>query len=275
MGAIKFLFKSALWIIILGTIGYCILILLVRPSNDRDWNADQTIVPEIEFNEEKVTVKNVRNFEYTTTTDYTPKYYDQTYDLTKIKSVDFMVEPFSTNPGAAHTLLSFGFNDGKYVAISVEIRKEKGESFSPWKGLLRQYELMYVIADERDVIRLRSNYRHDQVFLYPIKTSKENMRALFVDMLKRAKKLQTEPEFYNTLTSTCTTNIVSHVNKLVPGRVPLDYRILMPGYSDRYAYELGLIDTDLPFEEARQVFNINARAEEYGDNPDFSKRIRI
>lgn len=185
-----------------------------------------------------------------------------------------MVEPFSTNPGAAHTLLTFGFNDGSHLAISVEIRKEKGESFGAIKGLLRQYELMYVIADEHDVIGLRANYRHDQVFLYPIKADKSGMKSLFLDMLTRADKLQREPEFYNTLTSTCTTNIVSHVNKLVPDRVPFDYRILLPGYSNKYAYELGLIDTNLPFEEARTKFNINERAQTYADSPEFSKMIR-
>jgi hypothetical protein len=125
------------------------------------------------------------------------------------------------------------------------------------------------------VIKLRSNYRRDQVFVYPIKTSKENIRALFVDMLVRAKSLQERPEFYNTLTSTCTTNLVSHVNKLVPHRIRFDFRILLPGYSDRYAYELGLIDTDLPFEAAREKFKINARAEKYAESPEFSKMIRM
>lgn len=269
--------KILIWIcrVILVLIAmYAIFVLAVRPSNDRDWNLDMAVFPEISIDGNIVDVKNVRNFEYRSTTDYDPVYYDKTYDLSKITTVDFMVEPFSDNPGAAHTLLSFGFDDGTHVAISVEIRKEKGESFSPLKGLLRRYELMYVVADERDVIKLRSNYRHDQVFLYPMKASREQVRALFLDMLERAQKLQEEPEFYNTLTSTCTTNIVGHVNKLVPGRVPFDHRILLPGYSDRYAYELGLIDTDLSFEEARAKFNINERAEEHADSPDFSKLIR-
>lgn len=256
-------------------IAYVIFVVIVRPKTDRNWNTDQVIQPEISIQGDTVSIKNIRNFAYKTTTDYTPGYYDRTYDLNQISSVDFMVEPFSTNPGAAHTLLSFGFENGDYVSVSVEIRKEKGESFSAVKGLLRQYELMYVVADERDVIKLRSNYRHDQVFLYPIKTSKENIRNLFVDMLTRAQKLQVKPEFYNTLTSTCTTNIVSHVNKLVPDRVPFDYRILMPGYSDRFAYELGLIDTDLSFEAAREKFKINSLAETYADAPDFSQKIRL
>lgn len=274
MKIIKKIFTYLFRFILLLVIGYIILIVTVRPSNNRDWNTDQAILPEITIQGDEVKIKNIRNFEYRTTTDYTPRYYDKTFYIDQIKSVDYMVEPFSTNPGAAHTLLSFGFENGDYVAISVEIRKEKGETFSALKGLLRRYELMYVIADERDVIKLRSNYRKDQVFLYPIRTSKENIKNLFLDMLARAQKLQDKPEFYNTLTSTCTTNIVGHVNDLVPGRIPFDYRILMPGYSDTFAYELGLIDTDLSFEEARKKFNINERAEMYADSPEFSKMIR-
>jgi len=255
-------------------IAYCLLVLIIRPRTDRDWSTDQAVQPEIAINSDLVSIKNVRDFEYRTADDYMPHYYDQTYDLSKISTVDYMVEPFSENPGAAHTLLTFGFEDGKHVAISVEIRKEKGEHFSPVKGLLRQYELMYVIADEHDVIGLRTNYRHDQVFLYPIRADKAQVRALFLDMLSRADKLQHNPEFYNTLTSTCTTNIVHHVNTLVPNRVPFDLRILFPGYSDRFAYELGLINTDLSFEEARTKFNINERAEQYADSLKFSEMIR-
>ncbi len=275
MKIIKICLRGLFWTVASLVIAYGVFCVVVQPRTDREWNLDQVIAPEISIDGDIVSIKNIRNFTYRTTTDYTPGYYDKTFNLNEIKSVDFMVEPFSTNPGAAHTLLTFGFNDDRYVAISVEIRKEKGESFGALKGLLRQYELMYVIADERDVIKLRSNYRHDQVFLYPIKTDKEQIRALFLDMLARADKLEREPEFYNTLTSTCTTNLVGHVNKLVPDRVPFDFRILLPGYSDRYAYELGLIDTDLSFEEARTKFNINARAEQYADSADFSKMIRI
>lgn len=274
MKIVKSIFKQLGRIIGVIIIAYAVFAFLTPPKTHRDWTVDEAIQPEISITGNLVTIKNIRNFIYRTTSDYTPRYYDKTFDIDTISSVDFMVEPFSTNPGAAHTLLTFGFNDGSHLAISVEIRKEKGESFGAIKGLLRQYELMYVIADEHDVIGLRANYRHDQVFLYPIKADKSGMKSLFLDMLTRADKLQREPEFYNTLTSTCTTNIVSHVNKLVPDRVPFDYRILLPGYSNKYAYELGLIDTNLPFEEARTKFNINERAQTYADSPEFSKMIR-
>ncbi len=264
-----------LYVLLSLILAWCVFALLTPPQTDRDWNLDQAILPDISVAGDQVTIKNIRNFEYRTTTDYTPRYYDRTFRISDIESVWFMVEPFSGNSGAAHTLLSFGLSDGTYVAISVEIRKEKGEKFSALKGLVRQYELMYVIADERDVIKLRSNYRKDQVYLYPIRTDKAKIQSLFLSMLERAQKLQREPEYYNTLTSTCTTNIVSHINELVPGRIPLDLRVLFPAHSDTLAYELGLIDTDLSFEDARAHFNINARAEKYADSPEFSKMIRI
>lgn len=256
-------------------LSYLALTLFVHPSLDRDWTPDQVVLARATLSGNTATVTNIRNIEYRTTKDYDVHYYDKTFDLDTLDSVWYMVEPFSGHgAGAAHTLLSFGFEDGSYVAISVEIRKEKGESFSPVKGILRQYELVYVIADERDVIKLRSNYRKDDVFLYPVKTTKENMRKLFVSMLERANKLATEPEFYNTLTSTCTTNLVAHVNDIVPGRVPFSYKVLMPAYSDELARAIGLIDDSLSIEDLRAKYRINDRAELYADDPLFSEKIR-
>ncbi len=246
----------------------------VRPSNDRDWSLDQAVLPSAEINENLVTIHNIRNFTYASTTSYTPAYYDRTFDLEKIRSVDYVFEPFSGGDASAHTFVTFGFEGDKYVSISIEIRKEKGEGFSALKGLFKQYELMYVIADEKDVIKLRSNYRKDRVYLYPIKTTKEKMRALFLDMVQRANYLRDHPEFYNTITDTCTTNIAKHVNKISPKRVPFSFKILLPGYSDRLVYDLGLIDTDLPFDEMRAKYLINEKALKYADDPDFSVRIR-
>lgn len=275
MNHIKIVGKWAGLVIIFCVVAYYIFSLIVRPSLTRDWTADQQILARATFDGDKVAITNIRNINYRSTTDYDVRYYDKTFDLNKIESVWYMVEPFSGyGAGAAHTFVSFGFGGNDYVAVSVEIRKEKGESFSAVKGLFRQYELVYVIADERDVIKLRSNYRKDQVFLYPMKTTKENMRKLFVSMINRANKLATEPEFYNTFTSTCTTNIVSHVNELVPGRIPFSFKVLMPAYSDELAQKIGLIDDTLPLAQLREKYKINARAEKYADDPLFSTRIR-
>ena len=264
-----------LWLVILiGLMAFLLILFLAAPSNNRDWSVDQKVLPYAEFEGDKVHIRNIRNFKYRSTNDYDIAYYDKVFDLSKIESVWYVVEPFSDWEGAAHTFLSFGFEGSEYVAISVEVRKEQDEEYSSIKGLFRQYELMYVIGDERDIIKLRSNYRGDDVFLYPIKISKEKLSQLFVSMLNRTNVLRENPEFYNTITNTCTTNIVYHVNSISPKRVTFDFRILAPGYSDRFVYDLNLVDTALNFKEARQYFKINERALKYADSSDFSIYIR-
>lgn len=254
---------------------YLFLSISTTPSNEREWNSDQAILPYAEFKGNTVTVHNIRNFAYTSTTNYTPHYYDKEFNLGDIQRVWYVVEPFSGFPGSAHTFLSFEFEGDQFIVISVEIRKEKGESFSAIKGLLNRYELMYVVADERDVIKLRSNYRKDMVYLYPGKASPEKVRELFVSMLKRTNALREQPEFYNAIFNTCTTNIVHHINSIAPGRVPLfSLQVFLPKNSDRLAYTLGLIETDLSFEQARERYLINTRAQKYADDPNFSVRIR-
>jgi hypothetical protein len=253
---------------------YGLLCLFVRPSNDRQWSPDQAVLPYADIGGPLVTVHNIRNFQYASETQYTPAWYDKMFDLRRLESAWFFVEPFGSFDGAAHTFVSFGFGGDDFLAISVEIRKERGESFSPIGGLLRQYEVMYVVGDERDLVKLRTNFRRDLVYAYPIRTTRERMQRMFVDMLARANQLRAEPEFYNTLTNTCTTNLVRHVNLIAPGRIPLRAAVLFPGYSDRLAYDLGLVDTNLLFEQARARFRINERALQFADAPDFSRRIR-
>lgn len=248
-------------------------LLLKFPSNDRNWALDQKILPYAFVNQDEIEVFNIRNFSYTSTSEYTPAYYNKTFKLSELESVDYIVEPFGSI-GAAHTFLSFGFSTGDYLAVSVEIRKEVRESFSPFKGLLRNYEIMYVVADERDVVKLRSNFRKDDVYLYPVQTTKENMQKVFVDIINRVNTLKDKPEFYNTLTNTCTTNIVDHANTIVPGRIPRDLRLLLPENSDELAYEIGLLDNSVPLVELRRAHHINELAEQYADAEDFSQKIR-
>lgn len=246
-----------------------------QPSNNRDWARDQERLPWAEFTGRRVDVHNVRNARYRSTDDYDIAWEDRSYDLDRLRAVWFLVEPFDTDSqGPAHTLLSFEFAGDDFLAISVEIRKERGESFSPWKGLLRQYEIMYVVGDERDLIQLRTTYRRDPVYLYRIRAPRERIEQLFVSMLRRAGHLRAEPEYYNTLTNTCTTSIVRHVNELVPGRIPFSLKVLLPGYSDELAYDLGLIDTGLPFAAAKRHFRIDDDALRAVGRADFSRRIR-
>ena len=262
------------WLIVFAALPLVAAQLLLRPSNDRDWSPDQARLARIEVEGDMATVHDVRNFHYRSTSDYDARWADRRYDLAQLRSAWFVVEPFSDFAGAAHTFLSFGFANGEYLAVSVEIRKEKGESFSALKGLYRNYELMYVFGDERDLVQLRSAFRKDTVYAYPLRVSPEVARAMLEDIFARANRLAEHPEFYNSLTNTCTTNIAGHANRLKPGAVPFSWQLLLPGHSDERALELGLIDFDGDITAARERFRINERAAAAGDAADFPARIR-
>jgi hypothetical protein len=269
--------KHALYLlcalIFLFGVSLVITYTLSTPRNDRDWTVDQSILPTIEFKDDEVAIQNVRNFEYTDEFTYTPSYYDKTYNLNEITSVDFILVPLAKR-AIAHTFLTFGFKSGDYVSISVEVRKEKGETYSALKGLFDNYEIMYVVADERDVLRLRGIHRENEVYLYPATISPDKMRALFVSMLQKVQSLSTTPEFYNTLTSSCTTNIVSHINQIRDTDVPFDLRTILPLHADELAYELGFINTDIPFPLLRAQSEISDKIRLYGDYINFSQMIR-
>lgn len=249
--------------------------LTTRPSNERVWNGDQKILPYAEIHNENISVHNIRNFTYASTTSYIQNYYDKTFNIDTIKNVWYIVEPFDGVPGSAHTFLSFEFENNQFLSISIEIRKEQGESFNPIQGLFNQYELIYVVADEKDVIKLRSNYRKDTVYIYPTKASKEGRQKLFLDMISRVNTLKDTPEFYNTFTNNCTTNIINHINKVSPKSIPFfTLQSIFPEYSDRLAYELNLLDTELPFESIRAHYFINEKAMKYANDENFSVKIR-
>ena len=245
------------------------------PSNFRDWSPDQAVLPYAEsVGGDAVRVHNIRNCDYLSTQDYVVNHYDKTYDLDQLSSVYFIMVPFPFPRSLGHTMLSFGFDNGDYLAVSVEVRKEKDEIYAIVGGFLNKYEIMYVVGDERDLVKLRTNFRMDDVYVYRANATREQVRELFVDVMNRVNNLAVEPEFYNTLSNNCTTNIVDHINRLKPDRVPYDIRVLLPGYSDRLAYDLGLIATDLPFDEAKRQANVSQAARLYGDSPDFSELIR-
>jgi hypothetical protein len=245
-----------------------------QPSNDRDWVPEQKVLARADIDGDKVHIRNVRNAQFFTYRDCIVDHYDKTYDLSQIESVDFVMIPFANNRAIAHTMLSFGFAGNEHVGVSVEVRLEKGESYSTAAGLLGQFEIMYVVADERDLFPVRPEHRNVDVLLYRTKATPAQARALFLDVLKRVNKLHDEPEFYDTLSNNCTTNIVRHINTLAPGKVPYDYRVLLPGYADELAYELGLIDTSVPFAEARRRARVSQAVLQYKDDPRFSQLIR-
>lgn len=264
------------WIVLFLAIAAALPFLATRfrtPSNDRDWTASQRLAPRVAMRGDLVEIRNVRDFVYRTETDFDARYATRVYDLRKLDSVWYAVSRFSDVPGMAHAFLTFGFGD-EYVAVSVEARRETDESYGPIRGLLREYELLYVIGSETDVIGLRTNIWKDGVSLYPIRTTPEKMRRAFIGMTRRAEALAVRPEFYNTLTSSCISNIISHVNAVAPARIPFGAGNVLPGFSDRLAYEEGLIDTSLPYEQIEEAFSIDAAAQRHGLRPGFSKAIR-
>ncbi|HEY4231977.1 MAG TPA: DUF4105 domain-containing protein [Lacipirellulaceae bacterium] len=251
---------------------------VVAPSNFRDWTPEQAVLPYAELRGDQVVVHNIRNCHYFAKDTFLVDYYDKTIDLGSVRAVDFITAPFESLPALAHTMLSFEFigADGRpdHLAISVETRKEKGQDYNPLKGSARQYELMYVVADERDVIEQRTNVRGDRVYLYRTTATPEAARMLLVDMLGRVNQLAGQPEFYNTLTNNCATNIVQHINRIKPNRVSYDVRVLLPGYSDQLAYDDGLIVRTGTFEQTKQQALVTPLAQRYADRDDFSELIR-
>ncbi len=247
----------------------------VKPSNDRDWQPDVARLAYATFDGDRVTIHDIRNFEYRTKTDFTPRYVDKTYDLHDLDSVD-LIACYWMGDAIAHVMLSFGFADRDFLAISIETRKQRGESYSTVAGFFRNYELIYVVGDERDLVRLRTNYRKDppeDVYLYRTNAPKENVRRLFLDYVKTINSLHDHPQFYNTATTNCTTNVLTHTS-VNPGGGRYSWKVLLSGYVPQYVYELGRLDTRLPFEELRRRSRINEAAQAADRDPDFSSRIR-
>lgn len=247
---------------------------LPPPSNNRLWRPDLAILSYADFEGDSITLHNVRNCRYRTEEDYDVRHYDLRFALDEVRTVDFIVVPFKNAKLLAHTMLSFGLVDGRHFIVSVEARLEQGEKYSPYGGSMRGYELLYVIGDERDLIPLRTEVRQVDVYLYPGNANPDQVQDLLVDMLRRANQLASHPEYYDTLTNNCTTNIVDHINRLRPGTVQLDPRVLLPGHSDNLAYELGLLKIDGKFDEVKERYRINVLSAIYQDDPDFSTKIR-
>jgi hypothetical protein len=251
-----------------------VLWLTTRPSNDRRWQPDVAVLPEASFDGDLVTVRNVRNFEYRSETDFTPAYDTRTYDLRRLDRVD-LIAAYWMGPAIAHLFVSFGFDDD-HLAVSIEARKEEGEAYSSLGGFFRRYELIYVVGDERDLIRLRTNYRNappEDVYVFRVRGTPDRFRRLFVDYLRDVNELRQRPRFYNTLTTNCTTMIRAHT-AANPGRLPYSWKILLSGYAPEYAYDAGRLAGDLPFAELMRRSHVNAAARAADGASDFSRRIR-
>jgi hypothetical protein len=258
-------------------IGYVALLLWWRtlvPSNDRDWPDDVARLAYATIDGDRVTFHDVRNFDYRSESDFTPAWYDRTYSLSALDQVD-LVACYWMGPAIAHVLLSFGFGD-EHLAISIEARRERGEGFSLVGGFFKQFELYYVVADERDAIRLRTNFRADppeDVYLFRLRGDPARARQLFLEYVGDLNSLHERPRFYDALTENCTTTIRWNTRGLTD-RMPWSWKLLLSGYAAEYARENERLDTDLPFDELRRCSRINDAARDAGDAPDFSRRIR-
>jgi hypothetical protein len=219
-----------------------------------------------------VTERDVRNYDYRTETDFTERWDLRRYDLDRVAGLDLFVSYWGPTL-YAHTILSWDFEGSPPLAASIETRKEKGESYSAVLGFFRQFELYYVVADERDLVRLRTNYRGETVFLYRMKASPAMARLMLADYFKEINELARKPRWYNALSHNCTTAIRYHAKRVHEAR-PFDWRILANGYADQMSYERGSIDTSLPFEALRRRSNITEKAKAADRDPAYSSRIR-
>ena len=261
-----------------GTFILCLLILIgwsqKKPSHDRDWAPSVAKLPYALIEGDKAKIHNIRNFDYRTEKDFSVGYYDKTYDLNKLETVDYVLSYWDGNEAVAHSIFSFGFGDGDYLAVSVETRLEKEEPQSALRGLFKQYEQIYVLGDERDLIRLRTNFRKEDVYLYPTVVDKDDVRKLFEIILERVNKISEQPAFYNTLTQNCLSSLVADFKKVITPRSLFDFRRLANGYSDEMLYENGWIDSKLSFEETKRFHHINQYVQDDTIGDDYSIKIR-
>jgi hypothetical protein len=239
---------------------------------DRDWQSDVARLATAEIHGDAVTVHDVRNFDYRSETDFTEHWEDRSYDLSRLQGADLFIS-FWGPTLIAHTIMSWEFDDGRHLAVSIETRKEKGEEYSALRGFFRQYELYYVVADERDVVGLRTNYRGERVFLYRLRASPELARRLLLSYLDEINELARTPRWYNALTHNCTTTIRIHARQ-AQVRNPLDWRLFANGRADELLYERGDINTSLPLAELRAHSNITGKAQAADQDARFSSLIR-
>jgi hypothetical protein len=252
----------------------CVLVwwISIRPTHDRPWRPEVKVMPRAIIDGDRVRINGVRDFDYRSPNDFTVRYQEREVSISHLTSIDFFVSYFLVGP-VAHTFLSFNFDNAPPVCISIETRPEVGEGFAPIASLFKQFELIYIVGDERDLVRVRTNLRREDVYLYHIRTTPDRARKLFRIYLDRINELASRPEFYNLLTNSCTINIVRYARRA--GKVSrFDFRYILNGFVDSYLYSIGLLDTTLPFAEFRSRSRINNAAEAADNFPDFSQRIR-
>jgi hypothetical protein len=257
--------------LVLGVVAWWLTIV---PSGDRNWRPEVAVMPRAVIDGDHVRLTGVRNFDYRSRNDFTPHYEEREVDLSHLTGLDFFVSYFMEGP-VAHTFVSFIFNNAAPLSISIETRPEVGRGFEPVASMFKQFELIYVVGEERDLVGVRAIHRREPVYLYHVNTSADSARRLFLVYLRRINELADRPEFYNLLTNSCTINIVRYAN--AAGRKGgFDIRHLFNGLIGSYLYYSGRLDTTLPFDELRRrsLINEDADSADSAPEPEFSERIR-
>jgi hypothetical protein len=271
--------RPRLWAAVLCFAGFSMVLawwLSLRPSNNRDWRADVDRTAWGEIDGDRVVIHNLRNCDYRTDAEYANCWRDRTVYLSQIRGIDL----FLTNWGSrwiSHPILSFSFDNGQHIAFSIEARYKAGQSYSAFLGFFRQYELIFIAADERDVIRLRANYRTDEeVYLYRARVSRDTARAIFLTYLAYLNQLRWQPEWYNALTRNCTTTLDKQITAEVSDPQPWNYQIILNGTLDELLYDRNrLVTGGLPFQALKEQAHINSAARAANHSPDFSALIRV
>ena len=243
-----------------------------RPRNDRNWEAEYARQPTARLEGSRVVVDNLRNFDWQTPGGAVERWESRTFDLDKLEGIDLFASYWSGET-IAHLILSFGFSDGQRLAVSVETRREKGEEWSAAAGFFRAYELAFVAADERDVVRLRTNVRGEDVRLYRLQTRPDMRKQIFVELITEMNQVAVNPRFYHSVWTNCTTQLV-RIARAAGRRLPLDWRMLASGHAPSYLYDHGLLDTRRPFPELRSLAAVSEKGKAAGSDPAFSDRIR-
>ena len=262
-----------------GIVVYLVLMryLLLKPSNDRSWVNDNKRLANAEFEGDYVIIKNIRDFNWRSTRDYDERWIEKKFNLTEVSKIWFVLEYFDPKKRQmAHTILGFEFKDGSRICCSIEVRRERGEKYHPIRGFFRQYELIYVWATESDAIGVRTRCRRKSVthLFEAVVLGPGNERRMLESYLNRTNKLYEDPEWYNTITNTCTTNIVKHVNEVYPGRVPKAIAILLPGLSPKILYKNNLVKINSSLEKTLEESIIDSKAQTWDGVSDFGNLIR-
>ncbi len=245
--------------------------LSLRPSQNAEWEPQVATLAYVTREGDTMTLHDIRDFDYRSATDFTPRYDTRTFSLANLRALDLFINYWGS-PYMAHPILSFDFGSQGHLCFSIEIRPKQGQAYSTLGSLYRRYELIYIAADERDVVRLRTNYKHEDIYLYRLTLPIEEVRSRLTEYLDRLNELHSHAMWYNAVTENCTTSIRSQ--RVASARAPWDWRMLVNGFADKMLYERHLLAGDLPFPALRQQALINKRAEDAGDVADFSERIR-